>query len=82
MPIYEFRCLKCDEVFELLKVGDEDEIEMRCPYCQSPDFERVMSTTTYTVGPGRGEARRPTVESRQCASGTCTSVEIPGYSKS
>ena len=82
MPLYEVRCLKCNEVFELLKVKDEDEFEMKCPHCQSSDFERVMSTTTYSVGSSGGEARRPTVESRQCASGTCTSVEFPGYSKS
>ena len=81
MPIYEFRCLKCDNVFEILKVKDEDELEMKCPHCGSEDFERVLSTTTYSVGFGAGEPRRPTVESRQCASGTCSTVDIPGHSK-
>jgi putative FmdB family regulatory protein len=82
MPIYEFRCLKCDQVFELLRVSQGDEIEMKCPHCGSPDFERVLSTTSYAVGFSKGESRRPTVESRKCASGTCATVEFPGHSKS
>jgi putative FmdB family regulatory protein len=79
MPIYEFRCLKCNNVFEILKV--KDEVEMKCPHCESEDFERVLSTTSYSVGLAKGESRRPTVQSRQCASGTCTTVDIPGHSK-
>ncbi|OEU49136.1 MAG: FmdB family transcriptional regulator [Desulfobacterales bacterium C00003060] len=81
MPIFEFRCLKCNEVFEILKVSTGDEVEMRCPNCKSEDFERVMSTTSYTVGFGKGESKSPTVESRQCASGTCTTMEFPGHSR-
>lgn len=79
MPIYEFRCLKCNEVFEILKV--KDKVEMKCPHCESEDFERVLSTTSYSVGFAKGESRSPTVQSRECASGTCTTMEIPGYSK-
>ena len=82
MPIYEFRCLKCNEVFEILMVTSGDEVEMKCPHCGAHDFERVMSTTSYTVGFGKGESRSPRVESRECASGTCTTWNLPGYSKS
>lgn len=81
MPIYEFRCLKCDEVFEILKITNEDEVEMKCPHCGSEDFERVLSTTSHTMGFSGGESRRPQVRSRQCASGTCSTIEVPGYSK-
>jgi putative FmdB family regulatory protein len=79
MPIYEFRCLKCNEVFEILKI--KDKVEMKCPHCGSEDFERVLSTTSYSLGFAKGESRSPTVQSRQCASGTCTTMEIPGHSK-
>jgi len=81
MPIYEFRCLKCNEVFEILMVTTENEAEMKCPHCGSEDFERVLSTTSYTMGFSGGESRRPTVESRECASGTCTTWNLPGHSK-
>ncbi|MCK4389719.1 MAG: zinc ribbon domain-containing protein [Desulfobacterales bacterium] len=82
MPIFEFRCLKCNEVFEMLMLSTDEEMEMRCPHCGSGDFERVLSTTTYTAGFSRGESRRPSVETRECASGTCTTWNVPGYSKS
>ena len=82
MPIYEFRCLKCDGVFELLKMSPEDEVEMKCPECGSEDFERVLSTTNYNVGFAKGDSQRPQVRSRECASGTCSTIDLPGYSKS
>ena len=81
MPILEFRCLKCDEVFEILKMGQEDEVEMKCPKCGSENLERVLSTTSYTMGFSKGESRRPTVRSRECASGTCSTIDLPGYTK-
>ena len=81
MPMYEFRCLKCNEVFEFLLVKSGDDIEMQCPHCRAEDFERVMSTTSYALGSGGDGATRPSVESRQCASGTCSSVTLPGHTK-
>ena len=81
MPIYEFRCLKCNEVFEILMVSNEDKVEMKCSHCGSENFERVLSTTNYAMGFGKGESRGPKVESRECASGTCTTWNLPGHSK-
>lgn len=75
MPIYEFKCMKCNEFFELLVVNN-DEIEMKCPKCKSEDFERVLSTTNYAMGTGgRGGVKS---ETRNCSSGSCTTYEIPG----
>lgn len=81
MPIYEFRCLKCNDVFETLMMSTQDKVEMRCPHCKSEDFERILSTTSHTMGFSKGESRGPTVQSRECASGTCSSVTLPGHSK-
>ncbi len=82
MPLYEFRCLKCNDVFEILVISESDEVEMRCPYCKSEDFERVISSTNFTMGPGKGEQTSPQVQSRQCSSGTCSTVTLPGHTKS
>ncbi len=82
MPLYEFRCLKCNDIFEILIVKEKDEVEMKCPHCGSEDFERVMSASSVAVGPGQGESSKPKCESRQCSSGSCSSVTLPGYSKS
>jgi putative FmdB family regulatory protein len=80
MPIFEFRCLKCNEVFEFFKTGS-DEVEMKCPHCSAEDLERVLSKTSYAMGFSKGESRSPEVRSRECAAGTCSTVELPGYSK-
>ena len=82
MPIFEFKCLKCGDVFELLKMSSEDELEMKCPACGAEEFERVLSTSSYTMGFAKGESRGPEVRTRECSSGTCGTVELPGYSKS
>jgi putative FmdB family regulatory protein len=81
MPLFEFRCLKCNDLFEILVMGKQDELEMQCPHCGSEDFERVMSSSTYAAGPGPGQATRPDVQSRQCGAGNCTTVTLPGHSK-
>ena len=40
MPIYEYRCQKCDNEFELLVRG---EMTPACPTCDSPDLDRLLS---------------------------------------
>ncbi|MDI6797505.1 MAG: zinc ribbon domain-containing protein [Desulfatibacillaceae bacterium] len=78
MPIFEFRCLKCEKFFELLCMKDEDTREMACPHCKAVDFERVMSRTNYAVnGPAKGKMAQQT---RTCSSGSCTTWDIPGCS--
>ncbi|OQX17802.1 MAG: FmdB family transcriptional regulator [Desulfobacteraceae bacterium IS3] len=76
MPIYEFRCLKCNEVFEKL-VMKNDEVELRCPKCKSEDFERVLSNTNYSMGSG-GVKSEVNSQTRTCSSGSCTTYNIPG----
>jgi len=44
MPIYEFRCLKCGDVFESLCLKSSDENQVTCPSCGEARTERVLST--------------------------------------
>lgn len=81
MPLFEFRCLKCNDLFEMLVMGKEDDVEMRCPHCGAEDFERVMSNTNYAMGPGKGQATSPGVQTRQCGGGSCSTMTLPGHSK-
>ena len=83
MPIYEFRCLKCDEHFEFLVMNREEEFEMKCTSCDSADFERIISTTNFSLGSaGTGGASKTASgvasETRTCQGGSCTTFEIPG----
>ena len=78
MPIYEFKCLKCEEFFELLLMTADDEMEMKCPKCASEDFERVLSTANYSMGGGTGQSKGATSQTRTCSGGSCTTYDIPG----
>ncbi len=86
MPIYEFKCLECEEFFEILVMGGDKDDEVKCPKCEKQSFERVISTTSYTMSSsGGGSSHRPsggpsgaTTENRTCSGGSCTSYNIPG----
>lgn len=41
MPIYEYKCNKCANEFEVLVLGSNDEVH--CPKCQDADVSRLMS---------------------------------------
>jgi putative FmdB family regulatory protein len=79
MPIYEFRCINCGHVFELLKLKKEDErLGMKCPKCNSEEVERVLSSVS-VITSGGGKKTKQTMKS--CSSGTCTSFEVPGHER-
>ena len=78
MPIYEFRCIQCNECFEILVTSSDEQCEMCCPHCKSENFERVMSSTNYAMGAGGGNQERASTQTRSCSSGSCTTYTIPG----
>jgi putative FmdB family regulatory protein len=81
MPIYEFKCLKCQEYFELLVLNQDDEAELKCPKCHSTEFERIVSATNYAM-PGSSAGNKDAgVKTRTCSSGSCTTYTVPGLSK-
>jgi putative FmdB family regulatory protein len=83
MPIFEFRCLKCNECFELLVMSGDDqkEVALECPKCNSAEFEKIMSCTNYAMGDGPGGGRpAASSETRTCSSGSCTTYNLPGPS--
>jgi putative FmdB family regulatory protein len=76
MPIYEFKCIGCGHVFELLQLKKDDEKSgMKCPKCGSQEVERVLSSVSVITTSG-GKKVKQNVKS--CGSGSCTSFEIPG----
>ncbi len=81
MPIYEFRCLACNDCFEILVMNSAESSELRCPKCASEDFERILSKTGYAMGSGSGKDAGPTSQSRTCSGGSCTTWEIPGHAR-
>jgi putative FmdB family regulatory protein len=81
MPIFEFRCLSCNDCFEILVLKKKEEVEARCPKCGSEEFERVLSKTCYAMAPGSGKDSGASAQTRTCSGGSCTTWEIPGHSR-
>jgi len=77
MPIYEFRCLNCQDLFEILVMATDAEMEMRCPKCSGEQIERVLSSAGYQMRSGGGASVAST-QSRTCSSGSCTTWNLPG----
>ena len=42
MPIFEFRCKKCDAQFEYLMLSPKDD-DPECPKCHHKDVQKLMS---------------------------------------
>ena len=43
MPLYEYKCLKCGEKFELLRRINDDDSNVKCPKCGSSEVKREVS---------------------------------------
>lgn len=81
MPIYEFKCLKCQEYIEILIMNTSDDpVEMTCTQCGSEELERILSTTRHCIANGQG-APQTSTQTRTCSSGSCTTWELPGHSR-
>ncbi len=50
MPFYDYKCRKCDNVFEeLVPIATPDD-EIRCPRCGALDSERQISAPSISTG--------------------------------
>jgi putative FmdB family regulatory protein len=43
VPIYEYRCRKCNHKFEVLQKVSEDGTNLECPACKAKNPERIFS---------------------------------------
>ena len=81
MPIFEFRCLKCGELFEKLFMNSSEKVDIECPECRGRSFERVVSRTSHMMAVGAG-ANKPKVTTKSCAPGNqCMTLDLPGHTK-
>lgn len=84
MPIYEFRCQGCGEVFELLAMNQNDQVEAKCPQCGGVEISRVMSSCASVIGGSSSPSggNQASVENRSCANaGNCTTITLPGHQR-
>jgi len=50
MPIYEFKCKKCENLFEILFMSRNEKIEVFCPSCKSKNVDKMMSVFGGKIG--------------------------------
>ncbi len=80
MPIYEYQCRKCNEVFEIFHKIDED-CNAACPKCLGPAKKLISATSFILKGSGfyvndyPSESRREANKSDKEESGKPTSVK-------
>ena len=77
MPIYEFRCLRCQAVQEFLFTSNQDAYEMVCTSCGSEELERVLSVSHYSMGSPSAKPHA-SASTKKCSEGACSTLEIPG----
>lgn len=81
MPIFEFRCLECGDIFEKLFLNSNEKADIECPECGAGSFERVLSRANHAIGVGPG-GKQPTVTTKSCGpSNQCTTLDLPGHTK-
>jgi len=68
MPLYEFRCEKCENVFERLCPVGSNGKGLKCPECGAGRLRRLMSVFSARVS---GERDGPAMSGSSCS--TCTS---------
>jgi putative FmdB family regulatory protein len=79
MPIYEFKCSKCEEFFEVIVMASDDDNAVSCPACESNEFERVVSKTNFSMGSSSaGQTQGVQTQERECSGGSCKTYTVPG----
>ena len=86
MPIYEFKCSKCEEFFEVIVMGSDANDIVSCPKCKSKEFERVVSKTNFAMGSSssgqfNNGVKGVQTQERQCSTGSCKTYTVPGETK-
>ncbi len=85
MPIHEFRCTSCDYTFEQLIMNKEEMEAVRCPKCQSPEIDKLMSACNAAIkgssSTSSGKGAGPSVQQHSCESGSCTAINLPGHAR-
>jgi len=50
MPLYEYRCKKCEKTYEALVSISKADDPGKCPHCGFEESERLMSTFCASAG--------------------------------
>ena len=69
MPIYEYKCTKCNEEFECLVFKSDESVS--CPECNDDCVERLMSACSFKSS-GNYSSSAGSTACTSCASKNCS----------
>lgn len=72
MPIFEYKCLKCESEFERLVFGASSENGIHCPDCQSKEVERLFSSFNGVSRSSDGTTRSMSSGCSSCSASSCS----------
>ena len=55
MPIYEYKCNKCNTRFEILHIAKKEGDKVLCPICKSEDNKKLLSSFSSNVKSGEAD---------------------------
>lgn len=64
MPLYDYKCTKCDYKFTLLRKVEEARKFGKCPNCGAPG-KRQLSTFSFDMRPNKGKKMRRKLNAKQ-----------------
>ena len=72
MPIFEFKCNKCENEFETILFRSDDTV--KCPDCGSEKVIKLLSTCSFKSSSSTGEVTSSAGSSAcsSCSSGNCS----------
>jgi len=52
MPIYEYRCQECKNLFEAILTSTESAATVTCPKCESHAVKKTISASSFRISSG------------------------------
>ena len=69
MPIYEYKCQECRNIFEVITTSAEDPTKAECSKCGSNNVQKTISASSYRISSGKSSS----VPSGALCGGSCKS---------
>lgn len=52
MPIYPYKCIKCEHLWDEFILRSDDELPERCPKCDSLEIKKTIGKTSHSLKGG------------------------------
>jgi len=79
MPIYEYKCTSCNNIYDIFHKGKESIDNILCPNCASKNYKKMISVSSINMANLNSKINRScedgscdfTINKGGCSSGIC-----------